>query len=694
LLCSITCTDNILFFFRSSLATLLAVAPTAYGAGCPFLKQQERVAAGGFDPTLHQQRRLARQGDGGVPSGGYAAVREMLADFLVDSQDFFPADFQPPVGPNYGGLMIRLAWHCSGSFRESDGRGGCDGGRIRFNPELNWDDNANLNNALKLLEPIKEAFGSSLSWGDLIILAGNTAIETMGGPILGFCGGRIDDIDGGNSLILGPNALQEEFSPCAVQGQCQSPLGPTTVGLIYVNPAGALGKEGDPVASKADIVGAFAKMGFNDTESVALIGGGHAFGKCHGACVNPPCSGYSQDLSGVGLNTYTSGYEGAWTRRPTTWSNDYFHNLFDLNWVLGTGAGGKIQWFEENKTFADADIMMLTTDIALREGSYEPISRLFKDDMAELEKQFAHAWYRLTSADMGTVDRCLGDDVPPAQEWQHPLPEPSTNLAEIDFVAVRSAIQTLVDEDSTKIGAYTNLAYRCASTYRETDYQGGCNGARIRFSPEKDWESNMGTTDAFSTLKSVKDSFPDVSYADLIVLAGQTSVEAAGGMKMQFCAGRTDAYDAAGSAQLEPRYYEPAVISIRDNMQVKGLKPQEGVALFARPSADGTLSNQYFVDLKAGNGEFDEEEMALLESEFITIVDSFIADNETFLATFAAAWTYTMTADRFAGPAANACDDIDTRTLELQDAASGAISSFGVTHAVSLVLAGIVVAMA
>ena len=210
-----------------------------------------------------------------------------------------------------------------------------------------------------------------------------------------------------------------------------------------------------------------------------------------------------------------------------TWSNDFFNNLFDINWVIGTGAGGNIQWFEENVT--NPDIMMLTSDIALREAEYEPISRLFAEDIGELENQFKHAWYHLTSADMGTVDRCLGDEVPPAQEWQSPLPDPPTNLAEIDFVAIRSAIQSLVDEDSTKIGAYTNLAYRCASTFRETDYQGGCNGARIRFSPESDWVSNTGTTDAFSTLESVKTSFPAVSYADLIVLAGQTAVEAAGG---------------------------------------------------------------------------------------------------------------------------------------------------------------------
>jgi catalase-peroxidase len=667
---------------------LLAVTSTANAAGCPFLKQQESIAEGGFDPTLHQQRRLARQGDGGIPNGGYAAVRKSIGALLVDSKEFFPADFESPVGPNYGGLMIRLAWHCSGSYRESDGRGGCDGGRIRFNPELNWDDNANLNNALKLLEPIKEEFGSSLSWGDLIILAGNTAIETMGGPILGFCGGRIDDANGLNSLILGPNALQEEFSPCEVQGQCQSPLGPTTVGLIYVNPAGPLGFEGDAVASQKDIAEAFGRMGFNDTESVALIGGGHAFGKCHGACPNPPCG--EGDLLGVGPNTFTSGYEGAWTRRPTTWSNDYFNNLFDINWVIGTGAGGKIQWFEENVT--NADIMMLTTDIALREAEYEPISRLFAEDMGELEKQFEHAWYKLTSADMGTVDRCLGDEVPPAQEWQSPLPDPPTNLAEIDFVAIRSAIQTLVNKDSTKIGAYTNLAYRCASTFRETDYKGGCNGARIRFSPESDWDSNTGTTDAFSTLKSVKSSFPAVSYADLIVLAGQTAVEAAGGTAMQFCAGRTDAFDAAESAKLEPRYYEPAFISIRDNMQVKGLKLSEGVALFARPSADGTLSNKYFEDLKAGNGEFSEEEKALLEFEFIAIVDSFIADNEAFLVTFATAWTYMMTADRFAGPANNICEDVDTPTLDGNG--SGMSSASGITYVAGLILSGFIYAMA
>jgi len=557
--------------------------------------------------------------------------------------------------------MIRLAWHCSGSYRESDGRGGCDGGRIRFDPELNWDDNANLNNALKILEPIKEKFGSKLSWGDLVVLAGNTAIEEMGGPIFGFCGGRIDDPDGANSLILGPSDIQEQISPCVSigeQGRCMSPLGPTTVGLIYVNPAGPVGNESMPKASGADIRQAFTRMGFNDRESVALIGGGHAFGKCHGACASPPCG--TGDLEGIGNNTFTSGFEGAWTTRPATWTNEYFNNLFDFNWTVGTGPGGSPQWAPDGE--GSPDIMMLTTDIALSEDeTYKPISKEYAADLSSLENDFKKAWYRLTTGDMGPPARCLGDETPEAQPWQNVLPAPPTDL--LDYVPIRSEIQSLIDSKNTNLPAFAKLAWNCASTFRETDYRGGCNGARIRFEPESDWESNAGASDAISTLKPVKVKYPDVSYADLIVLAGQTAIEAAGGKPMKFCAGRTDASNGDGSDILAPRIYPDTVISIEDDMHVKGLTLRQGTALFAVPTG-ATLSNKYFEDLVADNGSFTDEEKALLQEPFKPIVDEYIADNDVFLMEFEAAWTTMMTADRFDGPTRNSCTGVDHATLD------------------------------
>lgn len=675
--------------FSAGIIIALCMAATnslVVNAGCPMGDKSNARSMSQVNPhttnNSHQQRQLAGNfGDYGIPEGGFAAVREDIKKFLVTSQDFFPADFADTAGgANYGGLMIRLAWHCSGSFRASDGRGGCDGGRIRFEPELNWDDNANLNNALKLLEPIKEKYGSLLSWGDLIILTGTTAIESMGGPILGFCGGRVDNIDGSDSLVLGPSAEQEELAPCqsiGMQGQCQSPLGPTTIGLIYVNPDGPVTAPGNPVASGVDIRDSFGRMGFNDTESVALIGGGHAFGKNHGACPTPPCG--EAPLEGIGPNTYTSGFEGAWTTKPTTWTNQYFSNLLNLDWERAVGPGGHEQW-SPNGT--DVPIVMLTADIALSaDPEYRPISEEFESDISSLENQFAHAWYRLTSQDMGPRERCLNEDlanIPPAQSWQNPLPMEQEN-AVVDYEAARSKIQELIDEDSNNIAAFSNLAYQCASTFRSTDHRGGCNGARIRFVPENEWEANTGTAEALSTLEVIKESVPTISYADLIVLAGQVAIEAAGDVKLEFCEGRVDAVDGSGSDYLAPRFYTPAVASVRDDIQVKGLTPMEGVSLYARPSSTSSnagdnftaaelarsatpnaLSNVYFTHLLVGDGDFDEYEVALLEEEFLPIVQQFADDEAKFLEVFTTAWTKMMVADRFDGPVRNVCSVKDT----------------------------------
>ncbi|CAJ1960027.1 unnamed protein product [Cylindrotheca closterium] len=661
-----------------SSVALLALTGAIPGsqAGCPYMMSKESgphqthrascPMSGAFvdQEQAHQlhNRRLAhdeRVGDWGEPDEGYAVVKQDIADALTDSKDYWPADFG-----NYAGLMIRLAWHCAGSYRKSDGRGGCDGGRIRFSPELTWPDNGNLNFALQLLDPIKEKYGSKLSWGDLIILAGNVAIESTGGPILGFCGGRIDDPNGDNSLILGPNEMQEELTPCATIdqiGTCAYPLGPTVIGNIYVEPDGAHNFKGDAAESQKDVAEVFSRMGFNDTETVALVGGGHAWGKSHGPCMSPPCGEEGADL-GIGINAFTSGFDGKWTVRPTEWTNDYFVNLFDegLNWTLKEGPSGKLQFFPEN----GPDIMMLVTDMALAEGDYRAISELYRDDIAALEHDFKHAWYHLTSADMGPASRCYGSEVPPAQDFQYPLPDVPVGYGSIDFIPVRASIQDVIDADAVNIGHLANLAYRSANTFRATDYRGGANGARIRFSPEMDWEVNAGTADALALLEPVKAAYPDVSYADLIVLAGQAAIEAAGGSSMTFCAGRVDAIDGSGSKNLDPRTYAPSeVIGIRDNNNVRGLTPEEGVALFAMPGADGVLSNAFFTNLKAGEGTFTAEEEALLDPEFSSIVDMFVEDNAKFLEMFESAWNHLMIADRFDGPLTNACAGVATPTL-------------------------------
>lgn len=292
-------------------------------------------------------------------------------------------------------------------------------------------------------------------------------------------GGRIDDADGSDSLRLGPSPEQQEIGPCdeSQQGTCLAvdgtALGPTTVGLIYVNPAGPEGFVGNTTASAEDIRLAFSRMGFDDVESVSLIGGGHAFGKAHGACLNPPCG--EEPLVGLGPNAFTSGFEGAWTTRATTWTNDYFKNFYAFNWTLITGAGGSPQWAPTNPDGSPGpDIIMLTTDLALRDDpEYAEISKVYRDDIAALERDFASSWYRLTTQDMGPITRCIGSMVPDAQPFQNKLPDSPKTLP--DYVPVREEIQTLVD--SGNADEFVNLAYRCAFTYRVTDHSGGCNAS-------------------------------------------------------------------------------------------------------------------------------------------------------------------------------------------------------------------------
>lgn len=634
-------------------------------------------------------------------------------ELLTDSQEFWPADYG-----NYGPLFIRLAWHSAGTYRSSDGRGGGNGGRQRFEPERSWPDNTNLDKARRLLIPIKQKYGEALSWGDLIIIAGNTAIQNMGGPLLGFCGGRVDALDGSDSAMLGPTKEQENLMPCPVNGACKAPLGASTVGLIYVNPAGPMGVP-VPKKSSLDIREVFGRMNMNDTETVALIGGGHSFGKGHGACpagagkppkedpINPwpgKCG------KGTGNDTFTSGFELVWTTNPTEWDNEFFKNLLLFDWQIYKGSGNNFQWTMkgDNRPAApSADgktkqtIGMLTSDLALlHDESYLNIVQKFATDQAAFDRAFAHAWYKLTTRDMGPVTRCIGNNVPSVQHWQYPLPPAPKILP--NFSPVRKAIRKILNKNRGAIGKFARLAWQSISTFRSTDYLGGGNGARIRFSPQKDWSVNKNLNKVLYLLRPVKEMFGEsLSWADLIVLAGNTAIERAGGKRMVFCGGRTDALDGEGSADLKPKitgdFYD-SLAQLKEFMKLMGLSQREfavlnagGYAIGEQYGCDGLfckrdvqafktdyrLSNRFFAILQSkdwikhtiyGDNQkrmykasdshtlmFSTDVMFKEDSELNDVTNQYVYDNEKFLDDFAAAWTKLANADRFDGPYGNLC---------------------------------------
>jgi len=634
-------------------------------------------------------------------------VRADLKTLFKDSKDVWPADYG-----NYAPLFVRLGWHNAGSYRTSDGRGGVDGGRQRFEPERSWADNTNLDKARSLLWPIKQKYGLGLSWGDLIVLAANTAIESMGGPVLGFCGGRVDDADGTWSKELGPTPEQELLAPCAVNGECKPPLGSTTIGLIYLNPEGPMAQP-IPEGSAGEVRDAFYRMAMNDTETVALIGGGHAFGKTHGACPAGAGPAPNEDPgnpwpgkcgTGIGKDAFTSGFEGAWTTKPTKWDNEYFRNLVDYQWDKHEGPGGHWQWQVVNGTNPVAPgpqggsqpIMMLTSDISLTRdptGKFQKIVEKYARDQAAFDNDFAHAWYKLTTRDMGPVTRCVGKGVPPPQEWQNPLPPPMT--PQVDFAAVRRSVEGVFTDDPwyTEGSLMIRLAFQCASTFRITDYLGGCNGARIRHSPQKDWPQNAGLYHAFKLLEKTKAEFGDsLSWADLIVLAGNIALEKAGGRPMPFCGGRSDASEGSKSdTYLMPRVTGGSgdkIEVVKDYARVMGLTLTEYAALNgrlvlgklaffdgARTASPTQLSNSFFTTLleetwkentvggvevyKAVGKDLYVQPADLFfktDPEFLAISQEFTSDNEYFLSQFRAAWTKLMIADRFDGPTGNVCD--------------------------------------
>jgi catalase-peroxidase len=532
-----------------------------------------------------------------------AAVKKDLADLMTDSQEWWPADWG-----HYGGLMIRMAWHSAGTYRTADGRGGGGTGNQRFAPLNSWPDNVNLDKARRLLWPVKQKYGNKLSWADLMILAGNVALETMGFKTFGFGGGRPDIWQPEEDTYWGNEDTWLGDKRYSGDRNLENPLAAVQMGLIYVNPEGPNGAP-DPVASGRDVRETFARMGMNDEETVALVAGGHTFGKAHGAgdpkLVGPDPEaapleeqglGWKNSLgSGKGVHTTSSGIEGAWKPNPTKWDMGYFDMLFGYEWTLVKSPSGAWQWLaagvREEHMIPDAHDpskkhrpMMTTADLSLRfDPIYEKISRRFHENPQEFADAFARAWFKLTHRDMGPKARYLGPEVP-AEDliWQDPIPAVTHPLVDAKDIA---ALKAKILASGLSTSELVATAWASASTFRGSDKRGGANGARIRLAPQKDWEVNQPTQLAkvLATLEGIQKDFnasasggKKVSLADLIVLGGCAAVEAAAkaagyAVEVPFTPGRADALqeqtDVESFAVLEPeadgfRNYQKTVFTI------------------------------------------------------------------------------------------------------------------------------------
>ncbi|WEL53416.1 catalase/peroxidase HPI [Pseudomonas kermanshahensis] len=616
----------------------------------------------------------------------FPALKQDLTALMTDSQDWWPADFG-----HYGPLFIRMAWHSAGTYRIGDGRGGAGSGQQRFAPLNSWPDNVSLDKARRLLWPIKQKYGNKISWADLIVLTGNVALESMGFKTFGFSGGRADvwepDEDvywgsekvwlggdtrygkeqvkaqepGQGDLVAEPAKHGEEQSRnLQAERNLENPLAAVQMGLIYVNPEGPEGNP-DPVASGKDIRETFGRMAMNDEETVALIAGGHAFGKTHGAGpadnvgAEPEAAGLEmQGLgwankfgSGKGPDTITSGLEVTWTSTPTRWSNEYLNNLFNFEWELTKSPAGAHQWrpkegkgagtvpdaHDPSKTHAPS---MLTSDLALRfDPIYEPIARRFKDNPDQLADAFARAWYKLIHRDMGPLARYLGPEMPNEELlWQDPLPKADpVSLGDQDVAALKAKILA----SGLSVGELVSTAWASASTFRGSDKRGGANGARLRLAPQKDWAANQGVGKVLAALEKIQGEFNNggkkLSLADLIVLAGTAAVEKAAkdagySGSVGFRPGRVDASqeqtDVESFAVLEPladgfrnftkdRYSVKAEKLLLDKAQLLTLTAPELTALIGGlrvlganhggnqdgvfTDKPGTLSNDFFRNL-------------------------------------------------------------------------------------------------
>lgn len=515
-------------------------------------------------------------------------LKAEINELMTTSQDWWPADYG-----HYGPFFIRMAWHSAGTYRIGDGRGGASSGTQRFAPLNSWPDNANLDKARLLLWPIKQKYGRKISWADLMILAGNCALESMGFETFGFGGGREDVWEPEEDIYWGSESKWLDDKRYSGDRDLENPLAAVQMGLIYVNPEGP-NSNPDPIASARDIRETFARMAMNDEETVALIAGGHTFGKTHGAAdpgkyvgKEPAAAGIEEQSmgwkntfnSGKGVDTITSGLEGAWTSTPTKWSNNYFENLFGYEWELTKSPAGAHQWTPKGGagagTVPDAHDaskshapIMLTTDLALRmDPAYEKISRRFYENPKEFADAFARAWFKLTHRDMGPIQRYLGSEVPKeVLIWQDPVPAVTHKL--IDAADIEN-LKSKILSSGLSIANLVSTAWASASTFRNSDKRGGANGARIRLAPQKFWEANnpavlsnvLGTLEKIQNEFNASSSDKKVSLADLIVLGGCAAIEKAAkdaghSVKVPFTPGRADATeehtDVASFAVLEP----------------------------------------------------------------------------------------------------------------------------------------------
>ncbi|MBI3101615.1 MAG: catalase/peroxidase HPI [Burkholderiales bacterium] len=597
----------------------------------------------------------------------YAALKADLTALMTDSQDWWPADWG-----HYGGLFIRMAWHSAGTYRTGDGRGGASTGNQRFAPVNSWPDNGNLDKARRLLWPIKQKYGNAISWADLMILAGNVALESMGFKTFGFGAGRVDIYQPEEDIYWGAETewlatSDKPGSRYSGNRELENPLAAVQMGLIYVNPEGPDGNP-DPVASGRDVRETFARMGMNDEETVALVAGGHTFGKAHGAgdpaLVGPEPEAaplQAQGLgwinrygSGKGADTTTSGIEGAWKPRPTTWDNGYFDMLFGYEWALTRSPAGAQQWVAQNvrpeHLIPDAHDpsqkhppMMTTADLSLRlDPVYEPIARRFHQDPQAFADAFARAWFKLTHRDMGPKARYLGPEVP-AEElvWQDPIPACDHALVDAQDVA---ALKAQVLASGLPVAALVSTAWASASTFRGSDKRGGANGARIRLAPQKDWEVNQPAplAQVLAVLEGIQQRFnaaqtggKKISLADLIVLAGAAAIEAAAqaaghAVTVPFTPGCMDASqaqtDVESFAVLEPQadgfrnyqkasYRVPAEQLLIDKAQLLTLSAPEMTALVGGLRVLGANVGQ------AAHGVFTQRAGQLSNDFFVHLLD-------------------------------------------------------------------------